>query len=438
MDEIPPYLQADLPGAVSRLADRYLLRRQIGFGGAAEVFEAWDGKLERAVAIKLFRSDVPGLDDAHRHRIEMRILAKLNHPALVAIYDAGTEHRPDGPSRPYLVMELVDGPSLAQQLAAGPLTEGDTARLAIRLAGALTHIHHQGIVHRDVKPANVLLDKRSPALAKLTDFGIARSTDDARLTGAGLTIGTAQYLSPEQALGATVGPASDVYSLGLLLLECRTGRPAFAGTPIESALARLHRDPDIPEDLGPVLGPLLTAMTAREPQDRPTAAEVALGVAELAGTTAELPIVSVWTPVAGGAATALLPPIADEGPVIGLDAAESADSAPGVLAGEPLSQLRPGRPSTLLAAAVGTILIGTAAVAIGMPRPGSHRSSPPALAQPSTSSTPAPTRRPATKPVALTTTARPRPPSSSHPVQVVVATPEPPPKGKKGHPKHGH
>ena len=141
-----------------------------------------------------------------------------------------------------------------------------------------------------MKPANVLLDKRSPALAKLTDFGIARSATDARLTGVGLTIGTAQYLSPEQALGGEVGPASDVYSLGLLLAECRSGRPAFAGTPIESALARLHHDPPIGDEAGE-LAPLLVAMTAREARDRPTAAEVAVRAAELAGDTAELPVV---------------------------------------------------------------------------------------------------------------------------------------------------
>ena len=123
MEETQPHPEGGVPGATSRLADRYLLRRQIGYGGAAEVYEAWDGKLERAVAVKLFRLDVPGLDDTQRHRAEMRILAKLNHPALVAIYDAGTEQRADGPSRPYLVMELVDGPSLAQQLASGPLAE---------------------------------------------------------------------------------------------------------------------------------------------------------------------------------------------------------------------------------------------------------------------------------------------------------------------------
>jgi tRNA A-37 threonylcarbamoyl transferase component Bud32 len=479
-------------GATNRLADRYLLRRQIGYGGAAEVYEAWDSKLERAVAVKLFRLDVPGLDDAQRHRSEMRILAMLNHPALVAIYDAGTEQRTDGPSRPYLVMELVEGPSLAQRLAAGPLAEGETALLGVRLAGALSHIHGQGIVHRDVKPANVLLADGSPALAKLTDFGIARSTEDARLTGAGLTIGTAQYLSPEQALGAAVGPASDVYSLGLLLLECRTGRPAFVGTPIESALARLHQDPEIPDGVGPALGALLATMTAREPQDRPAAAEAGRALVELAGSTAELGLAAAWaggtgTAWAGGTGTAwaggtgttaLLPPVTGgEGqPATGADAAGSGSAAgSGVIAGSGVtadsglaadsvmaSMLdtgvpgaddwpEPNRRPKLVGAAAGTavigaVLVGAVAVAVNLRGPDPHLAAPLPQAQPTVSSTSSSSvsakvsaKTPVTAPVRLTSSARPTP-SSSQPIRVVAkpAPPKPTPKPKKSRPrKHG-
>ena len=280
-------------------------------------------------------------------------------------------------------------------------------------------------------------------LAKLTDFGIARSTGDARLTGAGLTIGTAQYLSPEQALGGSVGPASDVYSLGLLLLECRTGRPAFLGSPIESALARLHRDPEIPDSLGPVLVPLLSAMTAREPQDRPTAAEVALSVAELAGGTAELPIAATWLADAG--TTALLPPAAERlrRPRLRPPAAPAVPDGDGWL--EP-----PHRRSTPLAAVAGTVLIGAVLIgavlvgavvlAIGLRGPGPHGGSPLPHAQPSTSATSSssPTEKPATTaPVRLTSSAHPTP-SSSHPVQVIATKPAAP-KPKKSRPrKHGH
>lgn len=428
----------------TRFADRYQLGERIGYGGAAEVYRAWDEKLERTVAIKLFRIDVPGLDEPERHRAEMRILAKLNHPGLVAIYDAGVERegagveredagveregtgveREDagverglsGPGRSYLVMELVDGPSLATQLATELLAIPDTARLAVRLAGALAYVHEQGIIHRDVKPANVLLDKRSPALAKLTDFGIARSSTDTRLTGAGLTIGTAQYLSPEQALGGEVGPASDVYSLGLLLWECRSGRPAFAGTPIESALARLHRDPPIGDEAGE-LAPLLVAMTAREPQDRPTAAEVAVRAAELAGGTAELPLPTGW--MAGGT-TALLAPVPPIGPATTT------------------------RNRQLLAAGGAGVLL-VAAVSAGFLFASSDRALVPATGgrqQPASSpatSTPvaAPVRSSAARPSHSA-------PVSSHPVPVVATPPAgpaagPAPRPKKGPPgKHGH
>jgi serine/threonine protein kinase len=403
------------PHAPTRFADRYLLGDRIGYGGAAEVYRAWDEKLERTVAIKLFRIDVPGLDEPQRHRAEMRILARLNHPGLVAIYDAGVQQDPSEPGRSYLVMELVDGPSLASQLAAGLLSIPDTAQLAVRLAGALAYVHEQGIVHRDVKPANVLLDKRSPALAKLTDFGIARSATDARLTGVGLTIGTAHYLSPEQALGGEVGPASDVYSLGLLLWECRSGRPAFAGTPIESALARLHHDPPIGDEAGE-LAPLLAAMTARQPADRPAAAEVAVRAAGLAGATAELPLPPGWV---AGDATALLAPVPDSG----------------------VGSASPARNRRLLVVVGAAVVllgsVGTAVLLAG----GDRKPDLPASIRQQPASSPA-SSKPVAVPVRTSSAAHPSRsvPVSSHPVPVVATPPaRPAPKPKKGPPgKHGH
>jgi hypothetical protein len=299
------------------------------------------------------------------------------------------------------------------------LSGPDTARLALRLADALAYVHEQGVVHRDVKPANVLLDKRSSALAKLTDFGIARSATDARLTGVGLTIGTAHYLSPEQALGGEVGPASDVYSLGLLLAECRSGRPAFEGTPIESALARLHRDPPIGEEAGE-LAPLLVAMTAREPRDRPTAAEVAARVAELTGGTAELPLVTGWA--AAGGTTALLAPLPP-------------GSAPARTGRVPV-----GRRPALVAAGAGVLLLGAVTTAVLLA--GSDRQPHRPIGNPGPTS--AATSKPVAVPVrsssvrATHSTA-----ASTHPVQVVASPPAGPkpnpkptkkrPPGKKGH-----
>ncbi len=182
------------------------------------------------------------------------------------------------------MLEFVDGVDLRTRLLDGLPDHSLVARLGSDVAGALSYIHSRGVVHRDVKPGNILLphDNSTPGapLAKLADFGIARLLDDARMTATGTVIGTATYLSPEQAQGTTVGTASDVYSLGLVLLECLTGERAFPGTAIESVLARLTRDPEIPSTLGDSWSSLLAAMTQRLPEDRPEAPSVAATLLE--------------------------------------------------------------------------------------------------------------------------------------------------------------
>jgi eukaryotic-like serine/threonine-protein kinase len=261
------------------LAGRYRLGAILGRGGMAEVLRADDTLLGRPVAIKLFRPEVASAADQRGHSAEIRALAGLRHPGLVTLLDAGTD-APDTPAeRPFLVMELIDGPSLSDRLATGPLAPDLVADLGAQLAETLAYVHANGIVHRDVKPANILLDEvpgRAGALApKLTDFGVARLIDATRLTQVGMTVGTANYLSPEQALGYDVDGATDVYGLGLVLLQCLTGRLAFPGTGVATAAARLHRDPDVPAGLDERWRRLLTAMTRREPAERPTAAQVA-------------------------------------------------------------------------------------------------------------------------------------------------------------------
>jgi eukaryotic-like serine/threonine-protein kinase len=257
----------------SVLAGRYRLQRLLGRGGTAEVYLAQDGVLGRSVAVKVLLSGT-GLDaDAKRQQQEAELLASLNHPGLVTVFDAGVDPDQD---RPFLVMEFVGGPSLAARLAAGPIGEEQAREVGASLAAALAFVHQRGVVHRDVKPSNVLFAAADDYKGvKLADFGIARMADSARLTQAGLIVGSARYLSPEQARGADTGPASDVYALGLVLLECLTGEPAFPGPGIAAAAERLHRDPHVPAVTDPDLSGLLTAMTRREPAQRPAAHEVA-------------------------------------------------------------------------------------------------------------------------------------------------------------------
>lgn len=258
---------------------RYRLLELAGSGAMATVHRAHDEVLGRDVALKTFRAHAPDPRHDDRRRGEMQVLARLNHPSLVRLYDAGTDTQDDGTSQvSYLVMEFVDGTDLRQRLATGALTSDDARLLALDLAGALAYLHALGIVHRDIKPANILVPHADPDRrrrpTKLTDFGIARLTDASKLTLTNTTIGTANYLSPEQARGEKVGPASDIYSLGLVLLESLTGSMEFTGGAVEAAVARLLRDPRIPAHLGGPWASLLPRMTARDAADRPDAAEI--------------------------------------------------------------------------------------------------------------------------------------------------------------------
>ena len=247
---------------------RYLLGEVLGVGGMARVVRATDTVLGRQVAVKLFRNDLDH-DSAARAQREMHTLAGLAHPGLVSVYDAGTETGEDGSERFWIVMELVDGPTLAGAV----LTPERVAGVGTQVALALAHVHAAGIVHRDVKPANILL--APDGSARLADFGIARIVDDARHTGTGLTIGTAPYLAPEQVTGSGVGPPADVYALGLVLLEALTGHREYDGGQVETAMARLHRQPVVPAELPAPWPALLTRMTSLAAAQRPSAAEVA-------------------------------------------------------------------------------------------------------------------------------------------------------------------
>ncbi|WP_424189145.1 serine/threonine-protein kinase [Actinokineospora sp. G85] len=261
----------------SPLDGRYRLGALLGSGGMADVHRAVDVRLSRPVAVKLFHPKADGATIA-RLETEARLLAGLSHPGLVRLYDIGSA---DG--RPYLVMQLVNGSTLRAHMDRGVLPADSVARIGMRLADALAYVHSRDIVHRDMKPSNVLVDGDGACF--LADFGIARAMGTERLTSAGHCVGTAAYLAPEQVRGAETGPAGDVYSLGLVLLEALTGEPEFTGPDIEAAIARLSRSPRVPKWLPRVWAELLRDMTARDPDDRPDMVEVArrLAVCALRG-----------------------------------------------------------------------------------------------------------------------------------------------------------
>jgi serine/threonine protein kinase len=281
---------------------RYELERRIGGGGAATVYAARDRVLQRSVAVKVRRDDAT-FDHGGRFEQEARLLAGLSHPGLVTVYDAGTDTTAAAAPQAYLVMELVEGSTLAERLRSGPMSEAEAAKIGMQLAGALAYVHNRGIVHRDVKPANILLctpeDEDLPT-AKLTDFGIARRVDGDRMTMHGMTVGTANYLSPEQARNGAVGPPSDVYALGLVLLECLTGTVAFPGSGSVAAAARLSQQPVIPDELSPAWRELLSSMTAADPGTRPTATRAAAELARMRGSSVAeaLPVAVAETSVA--------------------------------------------------------------------------------------------------------------------------------------------
>lgn len=259
----------------SLVADRYRIERLIGRGGMASVYAANDTQLRRDVALKVFRPELADRDDMRRHEGEVGLLAALNHPGLVTLFDAVA----DDAGAVVLVLELIEGGDLRAVMDAGAMSGIDVALIGAAIADALAYSHERGIVHRDIKPANILVPTSTAghtgARAKLADFGIARLIDETRVTAIGSVLGTAHYLSPEQALGGEVGPASDVYSLGLVLIEALTGARPHPGTGVETVAARLVSDPDLPSRLRPDWVDLLRCMTERDSNARTTAAESA-------------------------------------------------------------------------------------------------------------------------------------------------------------------
>ncbi len=271
------------PGSVV-LGRRYALGEKIGAGGFSEVWRATDVVLARPVAIKLLHLGYAQHAEAlTRFRAEAQHAGGLSHENIARVYDYG---EPDPPQPPYLVMELVAGPSLAGMLAAGPLDPARSLDIIAQTASGLHAAHLAGLVHRDIKPGNLLL--APGGVVKITDFGIARAADSAPVTSTGQLVGTPGYLAPEQAMGEPATPASDLYALGIVAYECLAGAPPFTGPALAVALAHRERPlPPLPGQVPADVAALVLELTAKNPAARPrSAGEVARRASQLAGRLA--------------------------------------------------------------------------------------------------------------------------------------------------------
>ncbi len=266
---------------MTEIVSHYELRRLLGRGGMGEVYEAFDLKARRAVALKFVAPELAAEPEAlRRFEAEALSAAAMNHPNIATIY----EFEPEG-SRPFIAMEMVSGPSLRDRIQQGPMGIGESLAIARDVAGALAYAHRRGIVHRDIKPENLMFDEEGRV--KVMDFGLARTLTATRLTVVGTSLGTPSYMSPESIHGNS-GPPADVFALGIVLAEMLTGQRVFSGeTPLAEmfAIANLEppplreRRPDAPE----AVEALAARLIVKDPEQRPDALTAAHELATLTG-----------------------------------------------------------------------------------------------------------------------------------------------------------
>jgi serine/threonine-protein kinase len=280
-----------VPAIVDRLnaalAGRYTIEREIGAGGMATVYLATDAKHDRKVALKVLNPDLAAVLGPDRFPREIRIVAQFHHPHILSLYDSG-----ESAGFLYYVMPLVEGESLRQRMRRDrQMPVGDAVRILREIVDALAYAHQHGIVHRDIKPDNVMLEGRH---AVVTDFGVAKAVTAAggeKLTTVGVAVGTPTYMAPEQAMGQVdVDHRSDLYAVGVLGYEMLTGKPPFDGPTAQAILsAHVLEDPphlrDLRPAVPPVLGDALRRCLAKDPADRWQSAEELLAQLELVGTT---------------------------------------------------------------------------------------------------------------------------------------------------------
>ena len=269
--------------ATVMLAGRYRLDGRIAVGGMGEVWRGTDQMLSRPVAVKLLRAEYAQYPEMlARFRSEGRHAGSLSHPGIARVYDYGEDMAgASGPKLAYLVMELVDGPSLTEVLGRGPLAPHRAMDVVAQAAAGLDAAHRAGLVHRDIKPGNLLLGPDGQV--KITDFGISHAAGSAPITVSGTLLGTPAYLAPERVAGEAATPASDLYSLGIVAWECLAGGPPFTGTPVEVAVAQRDRPlPSLPGEVPADVAGLVAELTAKDPRARPrSAAEVARRAGQL-------------------------------------------------------------------------------------------------------------------------------------------------------------
>jgi tRNA A-37 threonylcarbamoyl transferase component Bud32 len=437
---------------------RYRLGERIATGAAGQVWRAVDEVLGRPVAVKLLRADVAD-DEAFRLRFrrEARAAAVLAHPGVAVVHDYG-EQVTDEAEVAFLVMELVDGDSLASLLREhGRLPVPAVVDLVQQAAAALAAAHAAGVVHRDVKPANLLV--RPDGQVKVTDFGIARveAESDDPLTQTGVVLGTAQYLSPEQATGASAGPPTDVYSLGVVAHEALTGERAFRReTAVATAMAHVQQPvPALPGDMPAAVAALVTSMLAKDPAARPSASEAtasaALLRASLDPTATGLAAVAGGARAAGavGSAATTAFTAATPTPTAALTSVDAATAMAPRLDG-PVDRPAglPRRRAGSLAAAAGAAMLVLALGAAGVASLVGDDDGPAAEMVASTVPPAAPTASPTTATTKKKTTSKTEPRSKAKPKPEPKAKPKPKPKPKapkkkgpqgkaKGHAKGG-